>query len=243
MKWFRNIFSRVRSDVSRGENLDSYIAICAGAVVTVLGIFGGLSQGQLNASLVLVLTLVVVNVLRSRHLLQDTTESFLNGSPLDASLVLRDRSEYSSLEDRLNGASEVYLFGQNLLGFIGFSQDILRRYARLGCTFRILLFDESISSSLETRADLRTAMRLLEDLRRESPSGFEIRKSAIQFPSSIFAVDIHKPKALIQVQPHSLYADDEFRPHFDLRAVAEDPRWFEYFRKQIEQLWINSPVA
>lgn len=243
MTRLKNVLAQIWSDISQGENLDSYITIIVGVALTFVGIVGGLSQARLNAAFSLVLTLLIVNILNSRHLIQRTTKAIVEKASFDAARALRDRSEYSSLEDRLSGASSVYIFGRNLLGFIGFNRDILLRSARLGCRFQIVLYSEAICTTSQDRDDLRTTMRILEELRVEVPLGFEIRSAAFQFPCSILAIDVDRPQALIQVQPHSLHSDNELRPHFDLYASAENPRWFEYYRAQVEQLWGSSVAA
>jgi hypothetical protein len=136
-----HFLERIKSDLATGENLDAYVAIVLGAVLTALGVLGQLRQEWLNNFVLLTLTFLVLISLKNRYVMEDAQKLLAKVQQPDASDMLKDRAEYESLDARLSGAVEAIVIGQHLSGFIGFNRDAIRRYAKYGCSFKFLMAD------------------------------------------------------------------------------------------------------
>jgi hypothetical protein len=240
MKSILGVLSRIKSDLLKGENLDSYVAIALGFVLAGWGIFGKIQQDWLNNLSILTLTLLLIGTLKNRYLLQDAGKSLQDIWKPDASHALKDRAEYDPLEDRLSGAKEVFVVGRHLLGFLGYNKDVIRKFAKTGCYFRFVLLDPGIIQDGTSKADIRRALSIIQQLSRDCPGRFRVRLAQSILPLAVFAVGIDTPDGLIQVQPHPLFQETDHRPHFDLLASSSQTRWYDHYREQIGLLWENS---
>ena len=231
---------RVLSEIAHGENIDAYVAIALGITLTVLGVMGGLKVQWLQNFTIFVLTFLVLVALKNRQSSQDATRLLQAAKSTDASQMLIDRSDYQPLDDRLSGAQEAIIVGRHLLGFVGYNRDAIRKFAREGCEFRFLVADPSVAGA---SGDVELSLRILEEIRSDVPQKILVRLTSRVLPCAIFAVDMATPRGLIQVQPHTLFADSDLRPHYDLRASFHS-QWYGYYRDQIDLLWKDSqPVV
>lgn len=234
------LLRRIKSDLTEGENLDAYVAILLGATLTVLGVLGQVNQQWLSNFVLLTLTFLVVMSLKNRYVLQDAEKLLRASSNPEASDVLKDRAEYEPLDDRLLGAQDVIVIGRHLLGFVGFNRDVIRKFAKRGCAWKFIVMDPALEMPEHAvSADIERSILTLQQIGNEYPGKIVIRTNHRIIPCAVFAVDLDKPRGLIQIQPHPLFMDSELREHYDLRASTSS-RWYAHYREQIELLWADS---
>lgn len=232
--------NRIRSDLKGGENIDAYVGVGLGAMFTILGVMGHVGQEWLSNFVLLTLTFMIIVSLKNRYVVQDAEKVIRAYSQPDASDMLKDRSEYEPLADRLAGVQEVIVIGQHLLGFIGFNKEAIRKHAKMGCTWNFIVMDPALVPPGDpTSFDIERSIRTLQEIGGEFPGKVWVKTSRRMLPSAVFAVDIRKPHGLIQVQPHPIFAESELREHYDLRGTTGS-RWYTYYREQIELLWADS---
>jgi hypothetical protein len=232
-----DVTRRIKSDLAAGDNIDAYVGVVLGVTFTVLGVIGQVGQAWLSNFVLLTLTFMVIISLKSRHAIQDAERLFRASSRPDASDVLKDRTEYEPLDERLLGAQRVIVIGRHLLGFVGFNREIIRKYAKQGCCWQFLMMDPSLAMPGESVGlDIERSIQTLQQIEREYPGSVSVRTSRRVVPCAVFAVDIDRPHGLIQIQPHPLFEESDLREHYDLRSS----RWYSYYREQIQLLWAES---
>jgi hypothetical protein len=232
--------SRIKSDLAAGENIDAYVGVALGVTFTVLGIIGQVGQSWLSNFVLLTLTFMVVISLKNRYAIQRAERIFQASTHPDASDVLKDRTEYDPLDQRLLGAQEVIVIGRHLLGFVGFNRETIRKYAKQGCCWQFVMMDPSLAVPGESVArDIERSIQTLQRIEREYPGTVSVRTTRREVPCAVFAVDTDKSHGLIQIQPHPLFEESDLREHYDLRG-STGSRWYSYYREQIQLLWAES---
>lgn len=164
-----------------------------------------------------------------------------------ASARFRDRSELINVREMAENASEIWACGVTLISLLTVENFFLEQKLRLGCSLRFLLLDPGCSAMemwhegrrFSTPADSDSCLRLLAGLAKSSgnPDSCEVRLSKMFPPFSLVISDPHGSEGAMNLELLAFKMPLAARPHIHLRR-KHDPRWFDFFVSQFEELWL-----
>ena len=251
--------------------LDNYSAIPA--IITVIGSVGltlfasmlNLSEMNILQAVVGLLALIGASLLMEKLIEVRALRKSLNGisgqlgealdyihhledaSPDDLITIIRD---LPSLEERLEGAKQVFISGGSLYRLANEYQNMFEKLAENGCKLRFLLANpdgpsiESLSSGVvyessdpeSYRAQVRSSVATLTKLASRYPTLCEVRLYTLPPSFSLMIVEKEKDTSTILVEIYAFRLPTRDRPMLFLDK-QRDPRLHELFSSQFKAMW------
>lgn len=224
------------------------LTILAAGITIVLSLLNVFKLSIAENIIIALLALLAVDALSERLNILERVDAKL--SNLAMMQTLRKRRDIPTITNHAQHASEINLLAIHAVSavapYIGFYEDKLKE----GCTIRIILLDPH-SPSLQTlnlqtktvitKHQIESSLSLLKGLVEQSgkKGKCEVRLLNVFLPFSIFGVDLHKESGSMAVEFRSYKVSLDERPHIYL-TKAENPEWFNYYKKQFEQAWSDS---
>ncbi len=236
------------------------------AVTALIVVFMAEQSPQLNKWVLTVLALMAISGVAQRlgviNKIRQTTENMygiIQRLPPRQGFFLKTYQNLPSLEERLEGASTIWLSGRTLSSMIGFYRDLFKKkILHEGCSIKILLVDpngdvpkaerlqhhnEVSLETSETRA--QTMSFRFETLKREIGSKsdkLEVRVLDYSPRFGLMITNPHNDDGIVQVQLLTHWRSSGSRPIFRI-SKGDDQFWFGEFVKQFEKLWdVASPL-
>jgi len=226
------------------------LTILGAGITNALSLFGLLRLSTSESIIIALLGLLAIDALVERKSILEKVESLLNGP--SSKQALKTRAEILTPPNHAQAATEICILGLHgatgITPYVGFYEQKLRE----GCKIRIILVDPSSSvidlweqtrGNRTTRAYLQASLEALKLLRNISgrEKKCEVRLLHIYPPFSMFAIDLYKDTGSIIVEFLGYKASIDRRPHIRLTALS-DPYWFNFFRQQFEDYWMDAQV-
>jgi len=244
-----------------GFILDVVQAIIATAVAIVLaldmtGIWSVISWLPDNLNYLIFISicvLIVSSVLERRFQLEGFAEEV--NQKLDklaqssqSGVRLENRQGLTTLEARLVQAEDVSLLGINLVGLLSNYEGFIKKKAKSGCKFRIIITDpgfytesgasNSWQKGLRRKQDAEHAIRTLLPV-IETTENIHLRFIDLLPSFSLLIIDPNSSHGKVQVELYLCEGAASDRPHFIL-TQSNDKYWYDFFRNQFDLLWENA---
>ena len=169
------------------------------------------------------------NVDKQLQIVKSSTSEFVS-----ADLLFKNRIQFAPLEDRLQNAKEVSIYGKSLVGLVTQYFTLFLKLGKQGYKFRFLLVDPSLDPT--EALNVEQSLMRLKGIQDEIPSQIEIRLSPEILYCSVFMIDGKKRSGKIQVEFYNYKVATSDRPHITLSAT-QDPKWYKFYYEQFETLW------
>lgn len=241
MKILQNIWR----DIRRGENIDLYITVGIAIGLVVLNILGVTTDKFVAPVTLSVLGLLAITSLGTRHFIKEKLDSFQ-----EKSSGLVSRSALPPLEERGRDSKEIVIVGTTLYSALIPNLDFFEAKMKQGCKLRFLLLDPE-SPAVETlaliskvpnqKANIEQSLQALIELialNKTTKGNCEVRLSSAFLSFGMAGFDTEKDAGYINIQLYSYKTLGEI-PNIILKR-QDDPKWFDYFKKQFELLWTDS---
>ena len=233
------------NDIRTGENLDLYLL-----VVAIIGIFAiqivEVNIGQVIPLVTLAaLGILATSALRNRHTLEELSQKL---APSANSIFLEEFT--SSLKSDFEAATIVWLVGVSLSRTIRAYYSELERKLRRGDAVRVLLVhpngpaSEIASSRPYPKVEVEQTQRYIHDslnylcgLRQLTSSKLEVRTIQNPLTYGVIATNPDSQNGVLYCELFPFQTVGNTLPKFILRA--KDGQWYEFFRKELENLWNN----
>ncbi|AJK69588.1 hypothetical protein [Corynebacterium marinum] len=228
------------------DNPDTYVLTIASFVVAGFSIFGSFSDEILRSVVVVLLGVLAFSQLMNRFQVDEVVDTWH-----------RARTEIfwddfpPGYGDAQRTVSKSYFYAGETMGrTMTAMQRHIRRVLREGGSTRILLPNpdnhelmkaiakgRSDRSAATIKSSIKHSFELAQEC-RNAGGNLELRTTDIMPHISINGWDIEHPAGKIMVQMY------EYRPDGTERAPvflleADDGKWFDHFRAQIERLWAD----
>lgn len=246
-------------DLKNRQNLDLYLTLGIALVVSILGITGA-SQELLFSAILAVLALLSFNLLQNRRDDDElkTTLNRLAPSTNSSDQFFQTSFNPYSLREGILVAREAFFWGVSLSITVPALDHAIEQGLKQGLNVKFLIIEPN--SSAARMAAFRnwyrrnedevnsiaqeTLLRLskIEALSASWPGSLEIRTVDYMPPYIILATDPHLPSGSMLIHLTSFRTPKEARPGFCLTR-AKDPHWFDFFRKQFEEVWNDSQTV
>jgi hypothetical protein len=236
---------QIWNDIRNGENLDFYLLIAA-----IIGIFV-LQLVQVNIGQVIPLvTLAALGILansalRNRHTVEELSRKLV---PSANSVFLEEFA--SNLKSDFESSPTVWLVGVSLSRTIRAYYSVLERKLRRGDTVRVLLVHpegaaSEIASSRpypkmeveQTQRYIRDSLNSLCSLAQSTSGKLEVRTIQNPLTYGVIATNPNAQDGVLYCELFPFQTVGNTLPRFILRA--KDGQWYEFFRKELENLWNN----
>ena len=254
-----NLFREIWKDIKKRQNLDLYLTLVIALTVSILGITG-VSQEILFSAILAVLALLSFNLLQNRR---EDEELMTVLERLDIGNNLSDRFFQAtfnpySLRESVMVAREAIFWGVSLSITVPVLDHAIEEGLRQGLTVKFLVVRPD-SSAIKMAAfrnwyrrndhevnsmsnEILFRLSKIETLSASWPGSLEVRTVDYLPPYIILATDPHLPSGSMLVYLTSFRTPKETRPGFSL-TPTKDPHWFEFFKKQFEEVWKESQIV
>lgn len=241
----RKILANIWSDFKKGQNIDLFVTILIGIVISAMSILGLNVTKYLTPITLIILAFIAFNILNTRYLIDDLKKK--NGAD---SFFLKEWDE-KLLMQSFNSCNEVFIIGPILLrstkNFYSLYEELLNK----GITINVLItkpnsesvrhianrpytninikrVQNEINSSIDSYKNLKTT------------TNAKINIKSIDYPLSyggfFFNLSNGNSKLFIKNYPFKMKKED--RPKFILSP--KDEYWYNYFAEEVKNLWNNA---
>ena len=244
MKKFQGIWDHIR----RGENIELYVIVIVAFILVALSLFGVATERLVASITLAVLGLLAISTLGTRDYIEEQLRKF----PASLASTLKERSELPPIKERGQDASEIVVAGVSLITAVVPNLGFFEQKMKAGCRLRFLLLDPSPSPALQTwdsiskvpntKADIEQSLKSLEvliHLEKTTKGKCEVRLANVFLPFGIAAFDPSKDTGFMSVEFVIYKKALGERPHIKLMR-ANDKKWFDFFKSQFEDLWVES---
>ncbi|MFI0486616.1 hypothetical protein [Actinomadura sp. 9N215] len=240
----RHGLHRIRNDLRKGRNLESYVVALASLIFAVLSPLGDLLPPELLWSVLS----AGVGLLVYRLTVPDA-------APVPSPLGGRSAVTDPAFRERLGRAREVWLLAPSGKNFMcTANRDVLRENVlrRRGGVVRVVVLDPSRTAAVEAAHRQLTGdyacqpfhqilAGAVAGLRRMSQAGtageFEFRLLDHNLGFSMVALDPSAPDGVLIVELQG-YHNESSSARMHLRLTRSmDEKWYEYWIDQFEQVW------
>jgi hypothetical protein len=231
---------RIADDLKRGENLDLFVTIVGALIVAIMNLFGVAPQGWMDTLGLAVLALLASSILGNRHRLDDIQKKLRQSG---GDNVLKEFPP--ELEDDLERASEIWLFGVHVLGPLRFNRSVLENNLIRGNLIRVLIVDpKGVAPSMTAarapgklsvereRASILANLDDLCELKKIAPSKLEIRVIDDPILYGGYMLNPDDYDGVIYLRRYTYQVG--FTPRLVYRAKNQ---WFELTKTEIRSLW------
>ena len=234
----------VWEDIRRGENIDLYVTVVVAIALAALNIAGVAPPNWIAPLNLAVLALLAVATLGNRHRLegilkqitQSTESVLLEKFPADT---------YNNVEQ----SKELWLVGVTLSSTLEALYPLFERKLRRGDSLKVLVVDpEGAACAMAAmrhyartgverlRAEIRTTLTDLCELRKTAPDKLEIRTIEYALTFGAYMVDPEEASGVLYLKHYPFKVPlGRARPGLVLRP--RDERWYDHFRSEIRFLW------
>ncbi len=238
MAGLNRFLKRVWADITAGRNIEAYAITMVAALLAVIGVIDDIVPDSLKfAAALAALALLVFRT--------TTPESQL----VDLDAVLLDRQSYGPFREFIQGAQTLWVYGPSAVNVLRSAPDIRREVLDRGGTLRVLIQDpdsplgmdvlvQQLDKFYDLADDIRTALRTLDNLQRQSsPGAVEYGLVAYSPGFSLLIVDPDGRDGRLIVEFYG-YENKEIidRMHISI-ARQQSQHWFEYWASQFELMW------
>jgi hypothetical protein len=231
-------------DIRRGENIDLYVAAPLAIVIGLLGIFGVTSPQLISSVTLVILALLATSLLKSQHAVKELSQKLMQTPD---TIFFRDLAE-SNYDADFQSATDLWLVGVSLTTIIRTKYALIESKLRAGHTIKALLVhpDGPAVEMAQMRAyapankqrasdEIRNALQDLCNLRQVAPGKLEIRTIQHPLGHGVIAKDPETATGVIYIQNYPFKTEGGSRPKFVLHA--RDGFWYEFFKKELQNLW------
>lgn len=135
-----NSLNAIVSDIRNGKNLDKYVAILLGLVLSVLSILGVVRFQFVAAGVLVVVSFVVWTSVESRHEISEL-KGLIRGSQLSNQLVRFAEYPEAGIGSQVRQAREICLSGVSLFRFVPLYFADIKEALRNGAVLKIVIAD------------------------------------------------------------------------------------------------------
>jgi hypothetical protein len=265
-----DFFRAIWLDIKERRNLELYLILAAIIPIFLADIFGLQTQSALFEIILASLAILVYGLIEQRREQSTTAEKLDKIEKLlidNQTLLTRSlsghvqASRFFSTEQRisrqsLSGANVIYLSGVNLTRTLREYLHILGERLVAGAHIRVIIVDyqsdtalkELIAKSVESakienrQAALKAASTTVELLAQTPGAKGKLDVGFLPYIPH-FGLTLIEPDSPNGICSVALYHHRSLEPtiKFQLTA-ADDPEWYNFFRKQYENLWLSCRV-
>lgn len=235
---------RVWSDVSKGENIDTYLTVLFAVGIAVLNLLGLASQ-QLVVSLTLaVLALITVSNLINRHQLEIISTKISENHKHD--VLEKMPPEFST---HIETAKDVWMTGIHHSSIMNEHYHSFEKMIMNGGTLRVLTVDPSgaacsmaamrFSGNIDPEQErIRTIanLHLFQELAKKAPKRVQIRTIDYLMEYNAFLINSHPVDSIIYIQRYTFRILGGARKP-KIVYTPSDVKWYEITRSEVLALW------
>ncbi|MBU7011697.1 MAG: hypothetical protein HXS46_13500 [Theionarchaea archaeon] len=228
------------------ENIDACTAILVSVIVAFFSIWKRTPDLYVSGAILAVLAVLSFAILKTRKVIRAL--EYAKG----AGVFLKDRSDLSSLKQRIASAHDIWFCGISLINVMSqLEEDFKVKLRDEGVNIRLLVIDpKSPAARLAADCTCDTLKGIRSDISRSilrasnivkngvGNGTIELRCMKVAPGYSMVLTDPKKYKGRILVEFIGYKSHTRDRPHIELTRQRDCP-WYEYFLKQYETLWDN----
>jgi hypothetical protein len=244
------ILSRIRAELSTGENLELYITVLLALTLAVLGIFDVVGDKTLVAATLATLGLLAIGTLASRRRVEDLSELVRAQGAGGVSAEDFFTKDKPGLREQVRLARDVRILGVTLSRTIRNVIDELQHCVRDGAVVKVALIDPRTGAPAEAAARstisgqpgvfenrLRPTIDLLVELARTPGATGRVEVRFLPFVPAFGVVQLDAQRAngriYVDVYSHKSAGGDavfSLLPH-------RDGEWYPHFEAEFERVW------
>lgn len=244
------LLSRIRADLSAGENLELYITVLLALTLAALGVFDVVGDKELVAATLATLALLATGTLVSRRRVEDLSElvrAQRTGEVSAEDFFTKDKPD---LRQEVRAARDIRILGVTLSRTIRNIIDELQHGAVDGAVIKVALIDPMTDAPAQAAARstisgqpgvfdnrLRPTIDLLVELARTPGAEGRVEVRFLPFVPAFGLILLDPQRAngriYVDVYSHKSAGGDAV---FTL-APHRDAHWYPHFEAEFERVW------